>query len=65
MNRVENDSKANDLYVDYVFMNDASKDQKVIAHYGEANVAELKKIAAKYDPSKVFQRLESGGFKLP
>lgn len=65
MNRVEQDSKSKDLYIDYVFMNDASRDQNVIAQYGEENVGKLKIIAAKYDPSRVFQRLERGGFKLP
>lgn len=65
MNQVEQDSKSKDLYIDYVFMNDASRNQNVIAQYGEENVSKLKIIAAKYDPSRVFQRLERGGFKLP
>lgn len=65
MNQVEESSKSNGLYLDYLFMNDASKDQEVIAHYGDENVQKLKIIAAKYDPMRVFQTLESGGFKLP
>jgi hypothetical protein len=50
--------------VPYVFMNDASRDQNPIASYGQANVQKLKSIAAKYDPARVFQNLQSGGFLL-
>lgn len=49
---------------DWVYMNYASQFQDVISSYGAANKATLKKIAAKYDPTKVFQRLQPGYFKL-
>lgn len=65
LNQVEEYSKSSGSYLDYVFMNDASRDQSVIAHYGLENVRKLKAVAAKYDPMRVFQTLESGGFKLP
>jgi hypothetical protein len=45
-------------------MNDASRDQNPIASYGAANVQKLKEIAEKYDPEKVFQNLQNGGFLL-
>ncbi|KAK4183229.1 hypothetical protein QBC35DRAFT_120528 [Podospora australis] len=50
--------------VAYIFSNDASYDQNVIGSYGKANVAKMKIVQTKYDPTKVFQRLVPGGFKL-
>lgn len=58
------DKAAGDNYVPYIFMNDASWDQDVIAHYGAENVGKLKEIQDKYDPDQVFQKLVPGGFKL-
>ena len=49
---------------DWVYMNYASQFQDVISSYGAANKAALKKIAAKFDPTRVFQRLQPGYFKL-
>lgn len=39
--------------------------QPAISSYGAENVAKLKEIAARYDPTGVFQRLVPGGQKLP
>ena len=63
--RIENLTKENGNYLPYQFMNDASYDQPVIAHYGEASVEKLRKVQRLYDPNLVFQRLVTGGFKLP
>ncbi|ETI29173.1 hypothetical protein G647_01626 [Cladophialophora carrionii CBS 160.54] len=52
------------LFEDYIYMNYASQFQDVIASYGATNKAKLKSIAAKYDPTGVFQTLEPGYFKL-
>jgi hypothetical protein len=52
------------LAVDFLYMNDASRDQNPLASYGAANIAKLKSIAAKYDPFKVFQTLQNDGFLL-
>jgi FAD/FMN-containing dehydrogenase len=65
MDRVDQAAdKVNDS-LDYVFMNDASKDQNVLASYGQDNLALMKKVQLKYDPTKAFQKLVKGGFKLP
>ena len=40
-------------------------DQAAIASYGAKNVQDLLAVQAKYDPTKVFQRLVPGGQKLP
>lgn len=39
--------------------------QQVIQSYGESNVRRLKGIQKLYDPTLVFQRLVTGGQKLP
>ncbi|KAM7200339.1 hypothetical protein V8F20_005316 [Naviculisporaceae sp. PSN 640] len=61
---IEVASRAEDAYLPYLFMNDASWDQDVIGHYGARNVARMKLVRAKYDPKNTLQRLMPGGFKL-
>jgi hypothetical protein len=51
--------------VDYIFMNDASFKQPVIASYGPANVGRLQETQKKYDPDLVFTKLVPGGHKIP
>lgn len=48
----------------YLYMNYAGPSQDPIASYGSANKAKLIKIAKKYDPTEVFQKLQPGYFKL-
>lgn len=49
---------------DYVYMNYANMFQDVISSYGPENKAKLKDIANRYDPTRVFQELQPGYFKL-
>ncbi|KAK6196699.1 hypothetical protein LQW54_011267 [Pestalotiopsis sp. IQ-011] len=49
----------------WIYMNYADKSQQVLEGYGPDNVANLQKVAAKYDPEKVFQTLCPGGWKIP
>ncbi|KAF4625681.1 hypothetical protein G7Y89_g12485 [Cudoniella acicularis] len=51
-------------YLENIFMNDASRDQNPLFGYGPSNLARLRSIALKYDPSKVFQVLQNDGFLL-
>ncbi|KAI4224938.1 MAG: hypothetical protein L6R36_004297 [Xanthoria steineri] len=62
--RIETLTRSNGSYLPYLFMNDASYDQDVLAHYGAANLRRLRDVRAKYDPDLVFQKLVPGGFKL-
>lgn len=39
--------------------------QQVFQSYGEQNVQRLQRVQQAYDPSLVFQRLVTGGQKLP
>jgi FAD/FMN-containing dehydrogenase len=52
------------IYEEYKYMNYASQFDDVIASYGAKNKARLIKVAKKYDPKGVFQRLVPGYFKL-
>jgi hypothetical protein len=45
-------------------MNDASRDQNPLASYGTTNVEKLENISKKYDPQRVFQKLQNNGFLL-
>ena len=65
LERIEDVTKEEGVYLPYQFMNDASYDQDVIGHYGSENVDKLWAVSEKYDPEGVFQRLVPGGFKLP
>lgn len=51
-------------YNDYMYMPYSSPYQPVIQGYGAANQARLAAIAQKYDPTRVFQDLQPGYFKL-
>ncbi|KAF2014438.1 putative FAD-binding oxidoreductase [Aaosphaeria arxii CBS 175.79] len=64
INKINDEVEEEQAEVDYLFMNDASWDQDVIASYGENNVAKLKAVRRKYDPQFVFTNLVFGGFKL-
>ncbi|KAF9894028.1 hypothetical protein FE257_009000 [Aspergillus nanangensis] len=57
-------AKSLGLYHEYIYMNYASQFQDVLPGYGAANLAKLQKIAAKYDPTGVYQKLQPGYFKL-
>ncbi|KEP45702.1 6-hydroxy-D-nicotine oxidase [Rhizoctonia solani 123E] len=49
----------------YMYLNYAGSDQKVIESYGPAQVDYMRKVRAKYDPDRVFEKLSRGGFKIP
>lgn len=50
--------------VDFVYLNDASRDQNPLASYGAENLSRLRAISREYDPEQVFQKLQNGGFLL-
>lgn len=58
------EAKRRGLYSPYIYMNYAGPYQNVVPGYGAANLAKLKKVAQKYDPHAVFQKLQPGGYKL-
>ncbi|KAF2681995.1 FAD-binding domain-containing protein [Lentithecium fluviatile CBS 122367] len=62
--RVETLTRRSGQHLDYLFMNDADWDQKVLQSYGDKSLSRLRQVNYKYDPTAVFQRLVRGGFKL-
>ncbi|KAM3435921.1 hypothetical protein MY4824_004583 [Beauveria thailandica] len=51
-------------YSPFIYLNYASPKQDPLCGYGAKNFAFMNKVARKYDPSGVFQKLQPGGFKL-
>ena len=49
---------------EYVYLPYAYYTQNPLATYGKENLKKLRKVAKKYDPRGVFQKLVPGGFKL-
>jgi FAD/FMN-containing dehydrogenase len=64
MNAAKAEAKSRGVYSRYIYLNYAGPYQNVIPGYGEVNLAKLKSIAKKYDPTAVFQKLQPGGYKL-
>jgi hypothetical protein len=52
-------------YSQFKYLNYAAYWQNPIAGYGMSNVANMKKVSNKYDPSGLFQTGAPGGFKIP
>lgn len=53
--------KTND---DFLYLNFAGGFQNPLASYGNESLDFMQRVATKYDPTGVFQRLVPGGFKL-
>lgn len=49
---------------DFMYLNDAASDQKIMEGYGKANLERLRRVAKEFDPNQVFQKQVTGGFKL-
>ena len=64
LTRIKAEAKKRNANSDYIYMNYASLYEDVIRGYGKQNQAKLQQIAGKYDPTKVFQKLQPGYFKL-
>jgi hypothetical protein len=57
-------SRERGLEVPLLIMNDAARDQSLIAIYGIDNIKKLKVISEKYDTKQTFQTQQNGGFLL-
>lgn len=53
-----------DAFVPWTYLNYAHASQDVLQGYGADNINRIRRVAAKYDPEAVFQRLCTGGFKI-
>lgn len=63
--KLEEYTKKRGTFLDYIFMNDAFRDQPVIERYGREVVGRLQRVLRKWDPKLVLRRLMPGGFKIP
>lgn len=61
---VEEYTKSLNVYDPFQFPNDAYSTQKPLHSFGTDTYAKLKAVGEEYDPTRVFQRLVRGGFKL-
>ncbi|EGY19192.1 FAD binding domain-containing protein [Verticillium dahliae VdLs.17] len=59
------EAKLQNVLFPYIMLTYADGSQQVIASYGDKNVERLQTIQRKYDPTLVFQRLVTGGHKVP
>ena len=57
-------AKSRGLWNRYIYQNYAYVGQDVFAGYGQANRERLVNVSRKYDPERVFQRLQPGYFKI-
>ena len=62
---IESTTKTAGVFNDYKYLNYAASFQDPIRSYGNASVANLQRVSKKYDPSRFFQTVVGGGFKLP
>lgn len=60
LSRLDAATKKQGLYIPFTFLNDGHTGQQVFQQYG--NGKSLQKL--KYDPNRVFQKLETGDIKL-
>ncbi|KAI9785107.1 MAG: hypothetical protein M1816_000518 [Peltula sp. TS41687] len=61
---LESHSQAQSLQHPYIMWNYAGIGQDVIRSYGKRSTDFMRSVRARYDPTGVFQRLVTGGFKL-
>jgi hypothetical protein len=52
------------LLLDFILSSFAGNKQNVMRSYGDDNVGKMKEVAAKYDHTGVFQKLQNDGFLL-
>jgi hypothetical protein len=50
--------------VDFRYLNYCDGSQDPLGSYGAENIRKMKDAAAKYDPTRVFQTMVPGGFKI-
>ena len=60
--KVTKAAKKKGVLLPYLFMNTAGNKQNVLAGYGSGNLDEIKRVAKRYDPDQVFQRLQGDGY---
>ena len=60
----ESVAKKHGTYSPFIYVSYAGPNQQPLCGYGAESVSFIKKVARKYDPNEVFQKLMPGGFKI-
>ena len=65
LRKLDQRSKAADLYYPFTYLNDASTGETVFQYYGGGkSLPRMREIRRRYDPEGIFQTLQPGGFKI-
>ncbi|KAI9760668.1 MAG: hypothetical protein M4579_001532 [Chaenotheca gracillima] len=62
--KVDDYTKKQGQYKEWIYLNYAAQWQDPIASYGAQNLEKLRSVSKKYDPDQTFQKLVPGGYKL-
>lgn len=62
--QVKEVSKSVNGDLDFIYLNYAESNQDPLGSYGAKNIQHMRDVAAKYDPTEVFQKRIPGGFKI-
>lgn len=60
--KLTSSAKSQDLFLPYIFVNDAGPEQKPLQSFGKENLNYIKKVAKKYDPRGVMQKLQNKAY---
>ncbi|CAG8908832.1 unnamed protein product [Penicillium egyptiacum] len=55
-------AKTEDLFLPYIFVNDAGPKQKPLQSFGEKNIKYIDTVARKYDPKRIMQKLQNQAY---
>ena len=55
-------AKSEDLFLPYIFVNDAGAKQKPLQSFGEKNIKYIDTVAKRYDPKRVMQKLQDQAY---
>nr|A0A2P1DP98.1 RecName: Full=FAD-dependent monooxygenase macF; AltName: Full=Macrophorins biosynthesis cluster protein F; Flags: Precursor [Penicillium terrestre]AVK70106.1 MacF [Penicillium terrestre]QBC75442.1 MacF [Penicillium terrestre] len=55
-------AKSEDLFLPYIFVNDAGAKQKPLQSFGEKNIKYIDTVAKRYDPKRIMQRLQNQAY---
>jgi hypothetical protein len=55
-------AKSENLFLPYIFVNDAGAKQKPLQSFGEKNIKYIDTVAKRYDPKRIMQRLQNQAY---
>ncbi|KAJ5951558.1 uncharacterized protein N7479_009971 [Penicillium vulpinum] len=55
-------AKSEDVFLPYIFVNDAGPNQKPLQSFGESNIKYIDAVSKKYDPQRIMQKLQNQAY---